>query len=39
MIQTTSTPPKVRVSSLRTDGEADLAMERVSFSARRWQDG
>ena len=30
---------QVRVSSLRIDGEADLAMERVSFSARRWQDG
>ena len=29
---------QVRVSSLRIDGEADLAMERVSFSARRWQD-
>ncbi|MEN9631085.1 MAG: hypothetical protein RJA10_4313 [Pseudomonadota bacterium] len=30
---------QVRISSLRIDGESDLAMERVSFSARRWQDG
>lgn len=30
---------QVRVSSLRIDGEAELAMERVSFSAARWQDG
>lgn len=30
---------QVRVSSLSVDGEADQAMERVCFQARRWQDG
>lgn len=30
---------QVRVNSLRIDGEAELAMECVSFQAERWQPG